>query len=127
MKTLNGVREKVILTILPVNVRNIMHKSANVPVTITILNAMPSNGVPITDIIPNPVLCRPLLTDNVQTVNLIINNVKKTDHVPVVNKVMSIPVLRGGCMQLQTVVLMTILTANAVPLRPLPVVRPIIP
>ena len=109
------------------NVRNIRLRSVNVTVTIITLNAIPLNGVPITDITPRPVLCRPLLTDNVRTESLITNNVKKTDRVPVVSPVMSTLVLREDYMRGQTVVLMTILTANAVPLLLLPVVRPVMP
>ena len=63
---------------------------------------------------------------NVRTANLIIKVVKKTGREPVVNKVMSTPVLRDGFMPPQTVVHGIILTANAVPLLLLPVVRPII-
>ena len=85
------------------------------------------NGVPITVITPRPALCRPLLTDNVRTASLITNNVKKTGRALVGKPDMSIPLRRGGCMPLQTVVLMINLTASAVPLRPLPDARPIIP
>ena len=112
---------------LPDNVRNIRPKSVPAPVMTTTSNVIRLNGVLIMGIILKPAFCRLLLTHNVRTVNLITNNVKKTDRVPVVNPVMSIPVLREDYMRGQTVVLMTILTANAVPLRPLPVVRPIIP
>ena len=94
---------------------------------ITTSNAIRLNGVPITDITPRPVLCRPLLTDNVRTASLITNNVKKTGRAPAVKPDMSTPVLRGGCMLLQTVVLMINLTASAVRLRLRPVVHPIIP
>ena len=92
-----------------------------------ISNVMPLPGVSKTDIIPRPVLCHLLLTDNVRTESLIINNVKKTGRAPVVSPVMSTLVLRGDYMRGQTVVLMTVLTANAVPLRPLPVARPVMP
>ena len=121
----SGVRRKVIPTMLQVNVPNIRPRSVNVRKMTIISNAIRSNGVPITVIIPRPVLCRPLLTDNARTVNLITKAVKKTDRGPVVNLVMSIPVLRDGCMQPQTGVLMIILTANAVPLLLLPDVRAI--
>ena len=63
---------------------------------------------------------------NVRTANLITKVVKKTGREPVVNKVMSTPVLRDGFMPPQTAVRGIILTANAVPLLLLPVVRPII-
>ena len=122
----SGVRKKVIPTMLPVNARSIRLRSVNVRKMTIISNAIRSNGVPITVIILKPVLCRLLLTDNARTVNLITNNVRKTDRGLVVNLVMSIPVLPDGCMQRQTVVLMTILMANAVPPRLLPDVRAII-
>ena len=63
---------------------------------------------------------------NVQTANLIIKVVKKTGRELVVNKDMSILVLRGGFMPPQTVVRGIVLTVNAVPLLLLPVVRRII-
>ena len=78
-------------------------------------------------IIPKPVLCPLLLTDNVRTESLITNNAKRTDRGLVANQVSSTHVLREGCMPPQTVVLMINLTANAVQLRPLPDARPIIP
>ena len=112
---------------LQVNVPSIRLRSANVPVTTIILNAIRSNGVPITAIIPSLVPCRLLLTDNARTESPITNNVKKTDRGLVANLVTSIPVLPDACMQPQTAVLMTVLTANAVQLRPLPDARPIIP
>ena len=87
---------------------------------------MPLNGVKTTVIIHRPVLCRLLLTGNVRTANLIIKVVKKTGREPAVNKVMSTLVLRDGCINRQTVVRGIALTANAVPLLLLPVVRPII-
>ena len=126
MKIPNFVRKKVIPTMLPVNVPSIRLRSANVLVTTIISNATQSNGVPIMVIIPSLVLCRPLLTDNARTANLITKAVKKTDHVPVANPVMSTPVLRDGCMQLQTVVLMIILMVNAVLMPNLKAVRQII-
>ena len=86
----------------------------------------PLPGVRITAIIRRPVLCRPLLTANVRTANLIIKVVKKTGREPAANKDMSTPVLRDGFMQHQTAVRGIILTANAVPLLLPPVVRPII-
>ena len=87
---------------------------------------MPLPGVRITGIIRKPVLCRPLLTGNVRTANLITKVVKKTGRELVVNKAMSTLVLRDGCMPRQTVVHGIALTVNAVPLRHLQVVRPII-
>ena len=85
------------------------------------------NGVPITVITPRPALCRPLLTDNVRTASLITNNVKKTGRALVGKPDMSIHVLRGACMLLQTAVLMTNLTALVAQLRLRPVVRPAMP
>ena len=93
----------------------------------TTSNAIRLNGVPITVITPRPALCRPLLTDNVRTASLITNNVKKTGRALVGKPDMSTPVLPDGYMLLQTVVFMINLTASAVPLRPLPDARPIIP
>ena len=93
----------------------------------TTSNAIRLNGVPTTVITPRPALCRPLLTDNVRTASLITNNVKKTGRALVGKPDMSTPVLPDGYMLLQTVVLMINLTASAVPLRPLPDARPIIP
>ncbi len=87
---------------------------------------MPLNGVKTTGIIHRPVLCRLLLTGNVRTANLITKVVKKTDREPAVNKAMSTPVLRDGCINRQTAVRGIALTVNAAPLRLLPVVRPII-
>ena len=87
---------------------------------------MPLNGVKTTGIIHRPVLCRLLLTANVRTANLITRVVKKTGREPVVNRVMSILVLRDGCINRQTAVRGTVLTVNAVPLPLLPDVRPII-
>ena len=110
----SGARRKVIPTMLPVNVPNIRPRSVNVRKTIITSNVIRSNGVPITVIIPSLVPCRPLLTDNARTANLITNNVKRTGRGLVQNQVMSTPVLRGGCMQHQTGVLMIILTVNAV-------------
>ena len=72
-------------------------------------------------------ICHLIWTHNVRTASLITNNVKKTDRGLVGKPDMSTPVLRGACMLLQTDVLMTNLTASAVPLRPLPDARPIIP
>ena len=123
MKTLNIVRRKVILITLPVSVRSIMPKSAPVPVTTITSNAMPPSGVKITDIILRPVPCRPLLTNNAQTDNLITNNVLKTVRGLVVNKDMSTLVPQGGYMQLQTAARGILLMVNAVPHRPLPDVR----
>ena len=51
---------------------------------------------------------------NARTANLITNNVKKTDHGPVVNLVTSTPVLPDGYMQPQTVAPMTNLMEPAV-------------
>ena len=112
---------------LQVNVLNIRLRSVNVRKTIIISNVIRSNGVPITVIIPSLVPCRPLLTDNARTANLITNNVKRTGRGLVQNQVMSTPVLRGGCMQHQTGVLMTILMANAVPRRRQPAARAVMP
>ena len=84
---------------------------------------MPSPGVKTTGIILRPVLCRPLLMINVQTANLIIKAVKKTGRELVVNKDMSILVLRDAFMQLQTAARGILLMVNAVPHRPLPDVR----
>ena len=86
----------------------------------------PLPGVRITGIIHKPVLCRLLLTGNVRTANLIIKVVKKTGRELVVNKAMSILVLRDGFMPRQTVVHGIILTVNVVPLRLLPVARLIV-
>ena len=63
---------------------------------------------------------------NVRTANLITKVVKKTGRELVVNKAMSILVLRGGFMPPLTVVRGIILMVNAAPLLLLPVVRPII-
>ena len=87
---------------------------------------MPLPGVRITAIIRRPVLCRPLLTTNVRTANLIIKVVKKTGREPAANKDMSTPVLRDGFMPPQTVVRGIILMVNAVLLRRRQVVRLII-
>ena len=125
--TPNGARTKVIPIMLQANVRNIRRRSVSVKKMIIILNAIRLNGVPITGIILKLVPCRPLLTDNVRTASLITNNVKKTDLVPAAKPDMSIHVRRGGYMLRQTAVLMTSLTANAVPLRPRSVVRPAMP
>ena len=125
MKTLSFVRRKVILITLPVSVRSIMPKSALVHVMTITSNAMPPSGVKITDTILRLVPCRPLLTNNAQTDNLITNNVLKTVRGLVVNKDMSILVLRDAFMQLQTAARGILLMVNAVPHRPLPDVRPI--
>ena len=87
---------------------------------------MPLPGVRITVIILRPVLCRPLLTTNVRTANLIIKVVKKTGREPAVNKVMSTLVLRDGCINRQTAVRGIALTVNVVLLRRRQVVRLII-
>ena len=63
---------------------------------------------------------------NARTANLITKVVKKTGRELVVNKAMSILVLRDGFMQRQTVVRGIVLTANVVPLLLPPDVRPII-
>ena len=86
---------------------------------------MPSPGVRITGIIRRPVLCRPLLTTNVRTANLITRVVKKTGREPAANKDMSTPVLRDGCINRQTAVRGIILMVNAVLLRRRQVVRPV--
>ena len=113
-------------TMLPVNVHSIRPLSVPVPVMKTISNVTKQPGVSKTVIIPKPVLCPLLLTDNARTASLITNNVKKIGRVPVVKLVTSTPVLRGGYMQHQTVVLMTILMANAAMTLNLKVVRAII-
>ena len=125
--TPSGVRTKVIPIMLPANVRSIRRRSVSVRKMITTSNAIRLNGVLITGIILKLVPCRPLLTGSVRTASLITNNVKKTGRAPAVKPDMSTPVLRGGCMLLQTVVLMINLTASAVRLRLRPVVHPIIP
>ena len=86
----------------------------------------PLPGVRITVIILRPVLCRPLLTGNVRTVNLITKVVKKIGREPAVRVVMSTLVLRDAFTQHQTVVHGIVLTVNAVPLRRRQVVRLII-
>ena len=123
----SGARKKDIPIMLPVNVRSIRLRSVNVRKMIIISNAIRSNGVPITVIIPSLVLSRPLLTDKARTESLITNNVKKTGRALVANLVMSTPVLPDVCMQPQTGVLMTILTANAVPLHLLLAARAVMP
>ena len=123
----NGARRKVIPTMLPVNARSIRLRSVNVRKMIIISNAIRSNGVPITAIIPSLVPCRLLLTDNVRTESPITNNVKKTDRGLVANLVMSTPVLRDACMQLQTGVNGILLTVNAVPLLLRPAARAVMP
>ena len=125
--TLNGVRKKVIPIMLPANVRSIRRRSVSVRKMIIISNAIRLNGVPITGITHKPVRCRPLLMDNVPTASLITKDVKKTGRVPVGKQDMSTRVLRGVCMPLQTAVLMTNHSVNAVPLRPRPAVRPAMP
>ena len=87
---------------------------------------MPLPGVRITGIIHKPVLCRPLLTSNVRTANLITKVVKKTGRGPAVNKAMSTLVLRDGCINRQTVARGIALTVNVVLLRRRQVVRLII-
>ena len=119
----NIVKKKDIPIILPANVHSIMPKLDNVTVMTITLNAMPRPGVKIMDIIPSPVLFLNILTDNVRTDSLIINNVKKTARGLVVNKGMSILVPRDGFMPHPTVARGILLTVNAVPLLPLPVVR----
>ena len=126
-KIRNIAKRKVIPIIYQGNVRNIRRKSVSVPAMTTTSNAIRLNGVPTTVITPRPVLCRPLLTDSVRTENLITNNVKKTGRALVGKPDMSIHVLPDGFMPLQTVVSGTVPTASAVPLRPLPDARPIIP
>ena len=118
----SGARKKVIPIIHQDNVRNIKLKLVPALATTTTSNAIRLNGVLTTVITPRPVPCRPLLTDNVRTASLITNNVKRTGRGPAVKPVMSTPVLRGVCMQLQTGVLMINLSVSAVPLRPRPVV-----
>ena len=125
--TPSGAKTKVIPIMLPANVRSIRRRSVSVKKMIIILNAIRLNGVPIMVIILKLVPCRPLLTGSVRTASLITNNVKKTDLVLVGKPVMSILVLRGGCMLLQTVASGTVPTASAVPLRPRPVVPATMP
>ena len=125
--TPSGVRTKVIPIMLPANVRSIRRRSVSVRKMIIISNAIRLNGVPTTGITPRPVLCRPLLTDNVRTASLITNNVKKTGRALVGKPDMSTHVLRGGYMLRQTAVLMTNLTALVAQLRLRPVVRPAMP
>ena len=125
--TLNGVRRKVTPIMLPVNVRSIRHRSVSVKKTIITLNVIRLNGVPITVITPRPVRSRLSLMTNVRTVNLTTKDVKKTALVPVGKQDMSTRVLRGVCMPLQTDVLMTSHSVNAVPLRLQPVARPAMP
>ena len=125
--TLNGVRRKVTPIMLPVNVRSIRHRSVSVKKTIITLNVIRLNGVPITVITPRPVRSRLSLMTNVRTVNLTTNNVKRTALVPAVKPDMSTRVLRGVCMPLQTDVLMTNHSVNAVPLRLQPDARPAMP
>ena len=62
---------------------------------------------------------------NVRTENLIIKDVKKTGRELVVKAVMSTLVLRDGFMQPPTAARGILPMVNAVPHRPLPVVRPI--
>ena len=125
--TPSGARTKVIPIMLPANVRNIRRRSVSVKKMIIISNAIRLNGVLIMVITLRPALCRPLLTDNVRTASLITNNVKKTDRGLVGKPDMSILVLRGGYMLLQTAVSGIILTASAVPLPPRPVVPATMP
>ena len=125
--TPSGVRRKVIPITLPVNVPNIRHRSVSARKTITILNAMPRHGVSKTVIIQLPALCRPLLIHNVRTASLITSNAKKTGRGLVGMPDTLTHVLRGDCMQRQTVVLMTNHSASAVLLRLLPDARPAMP
>ena len=63
--------------------------------------------------------------NNVRTDSLIIKDVRKTAREPAGSKVMSTPVRPDGFTLLLTGVLMILLTVNAAPHPPLPVVRPI--
>ena len=119
----NIARTKVIPIMLPANVRSIRRRSVSVRKMIIISNAIRLNGVPIMVIILKLVPCRPLLTGNVRTANLITNNVKKTGRTLVRKPDMSIPVLPDGFMSLQTAVRGILLMASAVPLR----LRPVVP
>ena len=110
---------------LLVNVLNIRMLSAPVPVTTITLNVMPKHGAKTTDTTRLLVLCPLTLMKNVLMIILFIKNVKKIREEPAVNKDMSILVLRGGYMRLQTAARGILLMVNAVPHRPLPDVRPI--
>ena len=125
--TPSGVRTKVIPIMLPANARSIRRRSVSVKKMIIISNAIRLNGVPITGIILKLVPCRPLLTGSVRTASLITKDVKKTGRALVGKPDMSILVLRGGYMLLQTAVSGIILTASAVPLPPRPVVPATMP
>ena len=125
--TPNGARTKVIPIMLQANVRNIRRRSVSVKKMIIILNAIRLNGVLIMVITLRPALCRPLLMNNVRTASLIIKTAKKTDRAPVGKPDMSTPVLPDGFMQHQTAVSGIPLTASAVPPRPRPAVRPVMP
>ena len=96
-----------------------------VPVMTITSNAMPKHGARTTDTILRPVLCRLTLMKNVLMIILFIKNVKKIRAELVVRPVMSIPVLPDAFMPIPTAALGILLTVNAAPLRPLPVVRPI--
>ena len=87
---------------------------------------MPLPGVRITGIILRPVLCRPLLTINARTANLITRGVKKTGRELAGNKAMSTLVLRDAYINRRTVVRGIVLMVNVVPLRRRRVVRLII-
>ena len=108
---------------LPVNVLNIRMLSVPAPVMTITLNVMPPSGVKTTDTTRLLVLCPLTLMKNVLMIILFIKNVKKIREEPAVNKDMSILVLRGGYMRLQTAARGILLTVNAVPHRPLPDVR----
>ena len=72
-----------------------------------------------------PALCRPLLTDSVQTASLITNNVKKTGRA-LVGKPVTVwqpLVLPDGYMPFPVIANGILLTEPAVPVRLLPVVR----
>ena len=71
-------KAKVLLTILPANVRSIMTLSKLVTVMIIILNATLRPGVKITDTIRHLVLFLNMLTLPVQVTGLCTNNAKLT-------------------------------------------------
>ena len=108
---------------LPVNVLNIRMLSAPAPAMSIISNAMLRPGVKTTDIIPRPVLCLLIPTNNARTDSLIIKVVRKTGRGLAVNRAMLTPVRRDAFTQLPTVVLMILLTVNAARLLLLPDVR----
>ena len=93
MKTPPFAKAKVLLTILPANVRSIMTLSKLVTVMTIILNATFRPGVKITDTIRHLVLFLNMLTLPVQVTGLCTNNAKLTMPVLVRILVMSTLVL----------------------------------